>query len=235
MADLPFAINDKTNLPNVVRTDRYAISRANVLYRVDAQDMPNRLTCRKGIVAPVLSDFGTWVNQSTANVAQLPDAVRLFAPAATPTGANVMARVRTLPGGSWDVRLGCVRGFTYINFLNGGLILRESGTGKLVVHGFGTPNSDHVATQYYTNPTTFGGNSRNAQEKLTNVCWFRARLISSNIEYDYSLDGVCWAHHFTQAVTTRFTTAPDQWGFYMECNNSGLSCNATLDVIDWGE
>lgn len=235
MADTPFAINDKTNLANISRTDRLAVSRANVLYRVDVQDMPSRMTWRKQMVPPILTDFGTWVNQSTGDIAQLSDAVRLFGPANTPTGANPMARVRALPGGSWDVLVGCIRGFTFINFHNGGLILRESGTGKITVCGFGVPNSDRIQVQYYNSPTSFGGNLRNAQEKNTNIVWFRARKVSTNIEYMYSLDGVCWASLFVNAITAHFTTAPDQWGFYLECNNSGLSTNATLDVIDWSE
>jgi hypothetical protein len=235
MAGDPFAINDKADLTNVVRTDRIPISRANKIYRVDLQEMPNRLSPRRALVAPVLSDFSTWVNQGTGQLIQISDGVRIFGDRYTTTGANPMMRVRTMPGGSWDIVLGCVRGFTFINFLNGGMVLRESATGKLTVNGFGVPNSDRFHVQYYTAPTTFGGNLTTAQEKNSNIGWFRARKVSTNIEYLYSPDGRVWAQYYVEAITAHFTTAPDQWGYFIEVNNSGLSVAGSMDVIDWSE
>lgn len=236
MADDPVAINAKDPLPSFQqRTDRVAISRANFLYRVDTQDLPSRFTNRIELVPPLLSDFATVVQQSTSLTKQRSDGIRMFAPPNTPTGANIMQRLRTLPGGSWDIQLAILKGWTFINFINGGLVLRESGTGKLSTFGFGVPNDGQIQNKKYASPTSFTSVVKTSQETSCQFMFFRALLNGSNIEYHFSADGMCWALHHIATLTDAFTTAPNQWGFYLECNNSGLSVSAQMDVLHWDE
>lgn len=234
MSGNPVGINAKTALATFqTYSDRVAIARANKLYRVDSQYLPSRFTSRIPLVVPQISDFSTVVNLSTSRTVQKDDCVRIHAPSNTPTGANLMSRVRTLPGGSWDVQLALLRGWTFLNFINGGLTLRESGTGKQIVFGFGAPNDQQIILNRYTNFNSFGAAIESAPESNIWFQFFRALKNGSNIDYYFSTDGVCWSYHHTHALTVGFTTAPDQWGFYIELNNSTTAMQ--MDVLHWDE
>jgi len=212
------------------------IARSNKIYRADVRDLPQRMTSRAALNSPELSDFPTWINQSTAQVAQLDDAIRIYSDTTAPTGANVMCRVRPTPAGAWDVQLACVRGFTFKNFQNGGMVLYESATQKLMTYGFGTPNSDGIHLQKYNSPTSFNAGIATAPERNMHFQFFRALLNGSNLEFYHAIDGKCWALHHMLALTAHFTTAPDRWGCYIENNNSNAPfLDQVMDIIHWSE
>ena len=82
-------------------------------------------------------------------------------------------------------------------------------------------------------PDHFGTTITSREERGLGVAWFRFLLNGSTIESYISADGVAWKQmHTAHALTASFTTAPDQWGFWLN-NQSGLPC--WLDVIDWDE
>ena len=212
--------------------DLQLVARDNVIYSVTTRDMPSRFTARKQLAGPLLSDFATQVNfAGYADVTQLDDGIRLFVDRRS-SGNNLRGRFRSLPGGSWDVAAGFVKGFRHGNCF-GGIALRESSTGKLLFQSYGANTLPGWFLQSYTNPTTFGASITSREERGLGVAWFRFLLNGSTIESYISADGAAWKQmHTGHALTASFTTAPDQWGFYLS-NQSGLPC--WLDVIDWDE
>lgn len=216
-------------------SDLVMVARANKLYRAEVRDLPQRMTTRVSLKPPLLSDFSSWINQSRAEIAELDDGLRVYADARTPLGANLMCRVRALPV-SFDVQLGCVRGFTFKNFQSGGLVLFETATQNALVFGFGYPNSEGIHLLKYESPTAFGSRLETAPERNMHFQFFRAVSIGSNIEFHHSVDGRCWSFHYAMLTTAHFTSRPDQWGFYIENNNSDApALDLVMDILHWGE
>ena len=233
----PVGIDDKGALSgDVLYSDRIMISRSNRIYRADVQRVPQRMTARASLSAPALSDFPTWINQSTAQLAQLDDGVRIYSDTNAPNGANLMCCVRAIPSGTWDVQLACVRGFTFKNFQNGGLVLYEGSTQKGLTFGFGVPNSGSIHLQKYNTPTSFNASIETAPERNMHFQFFRALLNGSSVEFHHAVDGSCWTLHHIMTLTSHFTTAPDQWGFYIENNNSSAPVlDQVMDILHWSE
>jgi hypothetical protein len=238
MSKDPKGINELDPLASAVTyNDEYLISRSNVLQRVLARDLPNPWSSGIDLVAPLTTDFGTWVNQAGSVIAQLDDGVRLSHDESNTTATSVSMRVRSLPG-SWDVQIAAAKGYTFKENFNAGLVLRESGTGKLMVCCFGNPSTGGVQVGHYGSPTTAGtvnyASSQQAQEPFG---FFRAKLNGSNIEFYYSLDGVGWTQFGPAiALTANFTTAPDQWGIFIDTYNSVTpNLDIAVDVLHWSE
>jgi len=224
---------DVAALPSeITDDDLLLVARGNVIYSVPTRHMPSRFTARKQLVAPLLSDFPTQVNfAGYADATQLADGIRVFVDRRS-SGNNLRGCLRPLPAGAWDVALGFVKGFRHGNCF-GGIALRESSTGKLLFQSYGANTLPGWFMQSYTNPTTFGASITSREERGLGVAWFRFLLNGSTVESYISADGVAWKQmHTGHALTASFTTAPDQWGFYLN-NQSGLPC--WLDVIDWDE
>ena len=194
------------------------------------------MTARIAVKPPRLSDFPTWVNRSIAEVAQLGDALRIYADTSSPNAPSLMCRVRPIPSGAFDVQLACVRGFMFKDFQSGGLVLYESATQKLVTFGFGTPSSDGIALQKRDAPASSGTTIETAAERNVHFQFFRAALNGSTIAFYHALDGKCWSHLHAMEITAHFSSAPDRWGFYIENNNSTFpALDQVMDVIHWSE
>ena len=224
---------DVAALPSEIKDDDLLlVARGNVIYSVPTRHIPSRFTARKQLVAPLLSDFATQVNfAGYADVTQVDDGIRVFVDRRS-SGNNLRGCFRPLPTGSWDVALGFVKGFRHGNCF-GGIALRESATSKLLFQSYGANTVPGWFLQSYTNPTTFSSTVSSREERGLSVAWFRFLLNGSTIESYISADGAAWKQmHTGHALTTSFTSAPDQWGFYLN-NQSGLPC--WLDVIDWDE
>lgn len=232
MAD-PLGINAFDPLPSeITDSDLLLVARDNVIYKTPVQSVPNGFTARKQVVAPLLSDFSTLVNfTGYQDLTQLEDGLRIHVDRRINLDA-VACAVRTLPGGSWDIKLGLVKGFRH-QAAQGGIILRESGTGKLLLQSYGVSTVPGWFTARWNSPTSFGAVVTNRDERGLGVMWQRFVKNGSNIEMYISVDGVAWKDMGSVAITTPFTTAPDQWGIFINGSNS-LS-PVFLDAIDWDE
>jgi hypothetical protein len=228
-------INTVAALPSeIANDDLLLVARNNVVYSTAAKNVPSRHSPRIQLTKPLLTDFPTWVNQGGyADVTQLDDGIRMHVDRRS-FATNARCRVRSLPGGSWDVKLGCVCGFqANANNAQGGLVLRESSTGKLLFQAFGINTFPGWLLNSYANPTTFNAVVRSWPERGMQIAWFRFAKNGSVIDSYVSNDGVAWKLMDSGlALTTPFTTAPDQWGFMME---NQLALPAFVDVIDWDE
>lgn len=234
----PNGIDQRAALPSDIQyNDMIAVARGNKLYKTEHMNLPSRITARVPLVTPAATDFATWVHQNGSVLHEMSDGLRLWHDSSIGSGTNVSSRVRSLPGGSWDVQLACIKGFTFKRDISAGLVLRESATGKLLTFGFGHPNGGNIQWFQYNSPTSFQDNIRSAQERNVGAAhFFRARLVGANVEMLASPDGACWATFGTLALTTGFTTGPDQWGFFLEPVNSvSPTVDAQFDIVHWDE
>lgn len=240
----PLELDDFDALPlPIVPTDRLVVGRSNDLKRMDVTNWLGGPSRRTGVAFPQAADFGTWVNQDGATITDLADGFKLDHDNSKTTD-SCMARVRTIPGGSWDVRLGCVRGYQRQPVLISGLYLRESGTGKIVTWGPVHTSSNGLVVNSFTNSTTFNATRFIASIDLNGLSenlqrmWLRIVKNGANLEFYATDDPANWGEaHFVQAITTNFTTAPNQWGPFINPNNTTtpLKLPVRMDVIDWSE
>lgn len=232
------ALISALSLP-VTMTDRLVVGRGNDLKRHDFPAWRGSISNRRIPAVPQSSTFSTWVNQDTAVVTDLADGFRINRPTANNSTNSVHCRVRSIPGGSWDVRLGCIRGSVAKDSLECGLILRESGTGKLQTWYMGASTTEGEASHAWSSPTAFGsvrfsGSGSTAESPW--LRWFRVVKNGSNMDFYCSPDGAVWDLAFTDTLTGSFTTAPNQWGaFLISTNNSTPNLLASADFIDWSE
>lgn len=191
---------------------------------------------RGTIVVPVAADFPTWVNQDGASITDQTD--RTVLNSGTPnTGVSLQCRVRSLPGAPWTVELGCHRLWPLKNFFDGGLILRESGTGKIESAGFGPGGELQQVKWSSATAASAVRFTQNSGYSETPILYFRASFATPNITFYASHDGITWFQYgATFAQTNFFTTAPDQWGFFINNNNSATpNINMDLGVFHWDE
>ena len=123
-------------------------------------------------------------------------------------------------------------------FHGGGMAIRESSSGKILTWQFGHSdagplnvwwNSPTSFQQTRYNPSTNGGST-------VNVGWFRARKNGSNFEYLWSADGNAWHLEYVEAASSFWTSAPNQWGLFINTNNNTTPNLVTrCDFIDWHE
>jgi hypothetical protein len=104
------------------------------------------------------------------------------------------------------------------NYRGGGLVLRESATGKILSFGFiVNTGSFSMGMQIgrYTNSTTFASTPYSfAWFNALQVVWFRVSITGgTTLNLFISSDGVNFVKIYSELKTASFTTAPDQWGY----------------------
>jgi hypothetical protein len=148
------------------------------------------------------------------------------------TGDDIRAQVESIPAGNWTATMGLSRGFPLTHFVQGGLIMRESGTSKLI---FG-PKWDHtngIGVDKWTNLTT--ASATYVDEAATPLDMF-ARIIydGTNYTWQYSIDGEVWIQLLKKAKADFFTTAADQIGYAVNLNaNAGTFASWPLQLGVW--
>jgi hypothetical protein len=235
--DDPLQIDGLDALPlPVVRSDRLLITRSNDFKRLDVKDWYAGISDRQALVPPQAADFSTWVNQDGATITDLADGFSLFHDN-TKSSDSLMARVRAIPATSWDLRMGFVKGHKRKNFIISGLYLRESGTGKILTWGFAHAGAGGSFINAWSGSTSFSSTRFSAPQEVVQRAWYRAVKNGSNIDFYMTQDPSYWGDKvFSQALTTSFTTAPNQWGAFINPDNQGTpNVPCRLDAIDWSE
>lgn len=181
---------------------------------------------------PTVSNW-TWVNQGTASATDNSDGSVTLTGASAGSATQIRALVRSLPSSTdFDVRMGFLMTPQALQTTLGGLILRESGTSKMLFSRWGViTNTLTHSVHAMTNNTTYGSayfdpSGADVFLQLAPVFFRFTRASSGNIFFYYSNDGQKWISSGSQAATNPFTTAPDQYGFALDAFNGEI--HATL-------
>jgi hypothetical protein len=191
-----------------------------------------------GTSAASISDGATitlvnwiWVNQgATATVTQQGNSI--FFDGGTSSGTqNLRMRGRLIGNTSTgDLQVGMLMMVGSQNGGGGGIYMRESSSGK--VYGLRIFVATNGAAEYlattYGSATSFGGNSSLVGANAAPMLWFRFTISGSNILAKWSADGKNWQQLQSMPKTTAFTTAPDEWGVYLDPQNVTYSNAMTL-------
>lgn len=219
----------------VQRTDRMIVGRGNDLYRMDATRWRGGGAARKSLVIPQASDFATIVNTNSTTFTNFTHGLELKNTNKA-GGDSLTAALRSIPATTWDVRLGIVHANVKQNFITTGFCLRESATGKIMSFGAGYANVQGIVGQRWNSATSFNSTLFQVGERPSRM-WYRAIKNGSNIELYASRDPSYFGDKiYSEALTASFTTAPNQWGAFVNGNNFVTpKYNVCIHVIDWSE
>jgi hypothetical protein len=181
-----------------------------------------------GAVTPPAIGSLTWVNQGTCAYTEPGGALRLTETALSGTD-RVRILVEALPAAPWTVEIRFRPIALNVNYLLSGIVLRESGTGKLVTHGV---RGQAVIVDYWTSPTVFASGPHLNLALQSTVEGLKIYDDGTNRRFYVSEDGFSgWTLVYSTTRTTHIT--PDQAGIFLSSNNAtylGSTCFTHLDV-----
>ena len=187
-------------------------------------------------VLPSLTTF-TWVNQLSATV----DASRgnIFLLSDLASGNNAHLQVTAAAGSHFTFRvaMNLLLNGPASQYPAGGIVMRESATGKFVVFGVNTYTTYQLCFTPYPNPTTSGSVTPFAAWGLlagAPYVFFKGVYNGTSIIFSYSLSGDIDAQYITistTAVGSSFTTAPDQVGFVID--NGGAAIVHAVNILSF--
>jgi hypothetical protein len=145
------------------------------------------------------------------------------------------------PSGAYDL-IACfrVQKLVYSQWNGLGLMLRESGTGKLMIFGWHA-NTGGIGLTSWSGPHTFshgvGLDGDNGSLPTTFAGWLKIHDDhAGNLTFYASLDGNYWVTFGSKAYTATgcdFTTAPDQVGWGINTQDESTGAEIVLDCASF--
>lgn len=181
---------------------------------------------------PLLQTFA-WVNQGSATVDTSLGGVYLEAPISS--SSNWRIRKKAVPAAPYTLDIAfTVNGITG-NYQGAGIVLRDSGTGKLQTFGVEyTSTVTNIAVQKWSSATTFSANYVDVQHNPAEgggVMFLRMVDDNTNRKSYFSRDGL----HFQlmhSVGRTDFLT-PDEIGFCANEQTNAAPCG--MHLLSWRE
>jgi hypothetical protein len=191
---------------------------------------------------PAAADFGTWVNQGSATIADNKGAIFLSSGPAT-SGENLRCAVKAYPGASFTVDMALLfnawgNGNTYGCC---GLCIRESTGGKIVTFGVGGGSSSlEIRAVNYNSATSVSGeatgwpSSRHCYDSPLMFLRYYDDLTTNRV-FSASHDGINWTQLLSIARTNWMT--PNQIGVFVNGIAGYSASNGQVDtgmtVLNW--
>lgn len=190
-----------------------------------------------GIVIDVSAIPTTWVNQGSSTIGTNTNGSIALVGAATGTGANIVAQVKTAPATPYTITAYFNPSFIqYKPFLSFGLCFRDSASGKFHLFDFVGVTTLALGSQMrstkFTNATTFSADYINRH--MLPLSWLRITDDGANRICSFGTDGEHWIQ-FHSIGRTDFLTA-NQVGFVVGTENNAVpNFNVIGNVLRWVE
>ena len=145
----------------------------------------------------------------------------------------VSALYQTAPATPWTVTLAMALPSVDNNYLSGGLVIRDSGTGK-IVGCTAYNNTQGIRLDNWTNPTTFGGavgsTSYSNGSQSAHLLYLRFQDDGTNLNCSYSYSGITGTFvTVASEARTSFLANPNQVGIGM----LGQASVVAAPVFQW--
>lgn len=171
-----------------------------------------------------------WANQGSATASVANGWLLLSTPSNAGDSARLLVQSITATA-PYTFEAKCAAPNTHANFTVAGMVLRESATGKMVSLGESSNSSSFasftgVKSSVWTSFTNPSADEATHQQSMM-VLYFKMQVSGGNHIESYSTDGINFFQLSSTALTTDFTTAPDQVGLLVDGNGqpSSLSCD----------
>lgn len=135
-----------------------------------------------------------------------------MAPSNASGTVNVRGIYETLPSSPWqfDLKLSLIG--IVGNFIETGIMLRQSSTGKVIIFGPGYRGSQEIDVTYWTSATAFSSVAFSGYLQSYTPMYFRVKDDGTNLIFSISRDGVGWVAVFTASRTAFFSGSADGIG-----------------------
>lgn len=193
--------------------------------------------CRGNFTPPV-SDFTTWVNQGTRGSMDTSNGLVYLEDLGAATGSeNVIGRVKSAPATPWTMTLAYTLNTGIASNVNGGIMIRDSGTGR--IKGFATrivnatgANDTKLNVFSWSNASTFNTTHLSGDWALRrDVVMLRIRNDGTNLIYECSQDFVHWVGCLSETLAGNYIASVNQVGFYINSLTTGISNTAKAGLI----
>ena len=187
---------------------------------------------------PAPADFPTWLNQGTSTC------VNTFGPmyfcGAVSTSALWRAVLKTYPTPPFTVVMAflpIIIPYNFSSYVELGLCIRDSTSGKMEVYGLGGSGNDmNIRGYYFTSPTATSGTSvtgwpSGQHFSESPLVWIKYVDDSTNRVISMSINGVTWTQLASNSRTSNLT--PDQIGIAVQAMG-GYTSSAPYFSIDSG-
>jgi hypothetical protein len=186
------------------------------------------------LTAPPSVGSLTWVNQGTATASDSYGGI-FMSTASTASDSNRIL-VKSAPATPWTFTVKYQIGTMAANFLNSGICLRESSTGKLISWGLCYNTSGSVGwtslVSRWNSPTSYSSSPLVAVLGTPSAFFYRVTDNGSNLIYSASLNGQDFSIALlTESRTAFLASGPNQVGLTLDLNNTGHP--ATLFCYHW--
>lgn len=171
-----------------------------------------------------------WVNQGGSTIADANGISFLDIPNAT---TNIRSRVISAPATPYTIT--ALLRARYVGALStqyGGLVFRESSTGKLYI--WYVAGNGALQAVKFTNDTTFsavGAVNVAIAGAAGNFHWLRIADNGTNLLFSVSVDGLNFVEYGTEGRTVFMAGGPNQVGFFANGDSPGASMS--LSVLSW--
>lgn len=173
----------------------------------------------------------TWRNQGSSTCTDESDGSVTLTPAISASASLRILEVT--PASTFTATAHITCDLPFADFFGSGMVLIESGTGKVTNFGItstATASSAWVLVKnIWSSVTAFV--SQVAYTPGNTNEWLRIQLDSTNLTFSKSIDGVKFSPVAVTTKGTGFTTAPDRVGWMV--NNQHASLGATCTLRSW--
>lgn len=193
-----------------------------------AASTPIPVGCCPDDTYPVDGDF-TWVNQGTATVTGTNGG--LFLRALGIGSRSQKIRVQAIPAAPYNLVARFLPAITGKNYHNGGLVLRNSGSGNLVTFSHARDTTNQIQVNRHASPT-----AANVLQRGIDIYhpWNYLQITDDAVNriFSYSTDGNNFIQFYSEANTAYIT--PDQIGYYVDAYNNGApNLDAGIFLASW--
>lgn len=156
------------------------------------------------------------------------------------TGGNTNSHRQLLiavPGSTWTAIGRICRNVPLVNFIGGGLSVRNSTSGKSSLFGASGDDGGILGFVNFANDTTFNNDGPFSGEEKPSDFWIKIQNDGTNINVFYSKNGSTFVLVQSQAIASTFlAAAPTHVGFGINSNNSAGSpplFTVAFDLQSW--
>lgn len=176
---------------------------------------------------PSLAEF-TAVNQGSATAEDAHGMLYISAPAAGGAGLRI-----------WDTAIGegdftliaCILPQLHaVNFNKGGIVIRDSSSGRCVILGPEWSTTSKIALQKYNNPNSYAANYDEISYQWPLPMWYQIKRVGAMLHYSLSRDPWHW-DLIRSTPANDWLADIDRVGVFVEANNS--TYGAAASVLSW--
>jgi hypothetical protein len=172
-----------------------------------------------------------WVNQGGATVTATKTGIALVAPADSGP-YNFRIRKKSAPSTPYTITAALLLSFAPgASNSFGGLLWRESSSGKLVTVLLGSVTTEQIYVAKWNSETSFSATYANVAMACRSLIWVQIADDGTNRTVALSADGQHFAQYHTVGHTDFIT--PDEVGFFANSNLTDASMTTTL--VSWKE